>query len=306
MSKPKRFSVPNLPAAALLRPRLDALFKDSALAEKSDAEILAALDELARGAKPDLLLPTLIRAWQAAPASAQARLAALIPNWLRERGHIATLQELAARNRLDAELRAAASAWLSANGVNLPQPTPIATDLFYQAYDLDNGMQGTTRVLWYVSEKKNRLYGMSMLYDHNPPWDGAVKDILVLPKDDPRDTLRRFVDIWATRGETMAPISGSAAKTKILKSLQRNRASNIRLPRDLIAHRDAFTRFVLALPNASDTLTFTDADWDFLCANGQSPESLSQHERTHGYRTRTKDGKEILVLGNPDDWDDGF
>jgi len=306
MSKPKKFSIPNLPATALLRPRLDALFKDSTFVEKLDAEILAALDELARGVKPDLLLPTLIRAWQAASASAQARLATLIPNWLRERGHLATLQELAARNRLDAELRATASAWLSANGVNLPRPAPIATDLFYQAYDLDNGMQGSTLVLWYVNEKKNRLYGMSVLYDHNPPWDGAVKDILMLPKDDPRDTFRRFVDIWATRGETMAPISGGAAKTKIFKSLHCNRASNIRLPSDLIANRDAFTQFVLALPNASDTPTFTDADWDFLRANGQSPESLSHHERTHGYRTRTKDGKEILVLGNPDDWDDGF
>ncbi|MBI3912697.1 MAG: hypothetical protein HY327_00665 [Chloroflexi bacterium] len=306
MSKSKKISIPNLPAAVLLRPRLDALCHQPALTQQSEAEIRAALDALARGVKPDLFLPTLISAWQAAPASAQARLATVIPNWLRERGHMATLQELAARNRLDAELRGTASAWLSAIGVTLPPPAPIATDLFFQAYDLDNGMQGSTLVLWYVSEKKNRLYGMSVLYDHNPPWDGAVKDILVIPKGDPRDTLRRFVDIWATRGETMAPISGSAAKTKILKSLYCNRASNIRLPRDLISQRDAFMQFVLALPNASNTPTFTDAEWDFLRANGQSPESLSRHERTQGYRTRTEDGKEILVFGDSGDWKDYF
>ena len=305
MSKPKKFPIPSLPAASLLRPRLDALFKDVALAEKSDAEVLAALDVPARGVKPDMLLPTLMRAWQAAPASTQVRLAALLPGWLHERGHIATLQELAARNRLDAALRATASAWLAANGVTLPSPAPITTDLFYQAYDLDNGMQGSTLVLWYVNEKKNRLYGMSVLYDHNPPWDGAIKDSLVLPKDKPRDTLHRLADIWAPSGETMASIPASAAKTKILKALHCNRASNIRLPRDLIAQRDAFAQFILALPNAPDTPKLTDADWDYLSKNGQTPESLSLHEQKYGYRTRMEDGKELLIFRDPDD-DDEF
>jgi len=306
MSKSKKkHAVPNIPAAALLRPRLDALWNNPALPQQSDAEIQTVLDELARGVKPDFLLPTLIRAYRSAPASARSRVDALLPNWLSARGHIAALTELIAKGRLAAELREPASAWLKASGVNLILPVSPPADLFYQAYDFDNEFQATTFVLWYVNAKKNRLHGMSVLIDRHPPWDGALKDIMVVPKLDLREMLRRYVDIWADRGEAMTPIKGSAAKTKTLKALGCSRASKIRLPRDLIANRNAFAQFILALPDAPDTPTFTDADWDSLKANGESPESISFNEQRYGYRTRTKDGKEILVLRDPD-WDDDF
>src|SRR5450759_1591610 len=88
MSKSKKkHAVPNIPAAALLRPRLDALWNNPALPQQTDAEIQTALDELARGVKSDFLLPTLIRAYRSAPASARSRVDAWLPNWLSARSH---------------------------------------------------------------------------------------------------------------------------------------------------------------------------------------------------------------------------
>ena len=305
MSKSKKkHAIPNLPATALLRPRLDALWNNPALPQQSDAEIQTPLDELARGVNADFLLLTLIRAYQSAPAATRSRLDALLPAWLRAREHIAALAELVAKGRLDAELRETAGTWLAASGANLELPVRAPGDLVYGAYDFDNGSQATTQVLWYVNEKKNRLHGMSVLIDHNPPWDGAVKDAMVFPKLDVRDMLRRYVDVWEQRGPGLAAISGAAAKTKILHALSRNRASKIRLPRDLIASRNAFAQFVLALPNAPNTPTFTDADWDYLSKNGQTPEDLSQNERKYGYRTRMEDGKELVIFRDPDLEDD--
>jgi hypothetical protein len=304
MSKPKRFSIPNLPAAALLRPRLDALFKDSTVAEKSDAEILAALDELAHGTKPEFLLPTLLRACLAAPVINRTRLDTLLPAWLRSRSHLATLGELFAKEKLDYELRGQAGAWLEANGIMPPKPTPISTDLFYQAHDLDDKSQALVVVFWYTDAKKNRVYGMNFLIDHNPPWDGAVKDVMLYPKLDPRDAKWKYVDIWEERGQALKPISGAKAKTKILKCLECNRRTQIRLARDLANNRDAFWRFVIALPDERNTPKFTDDDWQALIKQGQSADEIMHYEQTVGRRVRMEDGKEVLIMGDLSDWDE--
>lgn len=304
MSKPKKSAIPNLPAAALLRPRLDALFKDSALAEKSDAEILNALDALARGVKPDLLLPTMIRACLAAHVINRTHLDTLLPAWLQSRNHLTTLSELLAQEKLDYELRGQAGAWLEANGITPPSPAPISTDLFYQAYDLDDKSQALVVVFWYTDAKKHRIYGMNFLIDHNPPWDGAVKDVMLYPKLDPRDAKWKYVDIWKERGQALKPISGAQAKTKILRCLERNRKNQIRIARDLANNRDAFWRFVIALPDESNTPKFTDDDWQGLIQQGQSADEIMHYEQTVGRRVRMEDGKEVLIMGDLSDWDE--
>ncbi|MCL4394754.1 MAG: hypothetical protein M1482_08125 [Chloroflexi bacterium] len=291
----KKHAVPSFPAFALLRPHLDELWNNPALPQQADAEIQTALDQLARGVKPALLLPALIRSFQSAPADARARVNALLPEWLRMREHVPALVELIANGRVDAELLETANAWVAASGVNLPQPFSAPVDLFFQAYGLDNEMQATIIVLWYVNQKKNRLHGMGFLVDHNPPWDGAVKDVVIYPKLNSRDMQQRYIDTWTEHGDPLTAIERHEAKIKILNALNHNRDSKIRLPRDLIANRNAFGQFVLALPDASDTPAFTAADWEFLSQNGQTPEGLSHNERKHGFRTRTKEGEEILI-----------
>ena len=304
MSKPKKLPTSNLSATALLRPRLDVLLKDSALAEKSDAEIHSALDELARGVKSDLLLPTLIRAFLTAHVTNRTRLDTLLPAWLHSRNHLAALNELLAKEKLDYELRGQAGAWLEANGITPPQPTPISTDLFYQAYDLDDKSQALVVVFWYTDAKKNRIYGMNFLIDYNPPWDGAIKDVMLYPKLDPRDAKWKYVDIWKERGQALQPISGAQAKTKILKCLECNRKNQIRLSRDLVNNRDAFWRFVIALPDERNTPKFSDDNWQALIKQGQSADEIMRYEQTVGRRVRMEDGKEVLIMGDLSDWDE--
>ncbi len=305
MSKPgkKKHGAPNFPPSAMLRPRLDALLNDPTFPQKSSAEIHAALDELARGIKPDFLLPTLIRACLAMSVTSRARLDSVLPEWLHSRNHLAQLGELLAKEKLDYELRGQANAWLGTNAIQLSSPKPVSNELFYQAYDLDNGMQGTTFALWYANEKRNRLYGIGVLYDYHPPWDGAIKDVILFPKLDSREMLRRYVDSWNDHAGVMTPIGASAAKTKILNCLECNRKNKIRLPRDLAKNRDAFWRFVLALPDERNAPKFTDDDWRTLTKQGQSADEIMRYEQTVGRRVRMDDGKELLIMGNPD-WED--
>lgn len=299
----KKHGAPNFPPSALLRPRLDALLNDPTFPQKSSAEIHAALDELARGVKPDFLLPTLIRACLAAPVTSRAQLDTILPEWLRSRNHLAQLGELLAKEKLDYELRGQANAWLGTNAIQISSPKPVSSELFYQAYDLDDKSQALVAVLWYTDAKKQRVYGMSFLIDYNPPWDGAIKDVTLYPKLDLRDAKWKYVDIWEERGQALKPIRGAQAKTKILKCLECNRKNKIRLPRDLANNRDAFWRFVLPLPDERNTPQFTDDDWQILTKQGQSAEEIMRYEQTVGRRVRMDDGKELLVMGNPG-WDD--
>jgi hypothetical protein len=72
----------------------------------------------------------------------------------------------------------------------------------------------------------------------------------------------------------------------------------------LIAAREHLIRQVLSLPDGPNTPSFTTKDIDFLCRNGQRPEDIMRYERTVGRRVRMSDGKELLVMGNPPDFDD--
>lgn len=293
----------NFPATVLFRPRLDALWRNPELVQQTDPAIEAEMDGITRGVKPDFLLQAMLRAFLSAPAPARLRLDAILPRWLGNRNLLPTLETMVTQGTVEGELRDQAIAWLKAGGIDFVAPVIAPTDLFFRAYGLDDKFQALVSVFWYVTSKKNRLHGINFLIDYHPPWNGAVKDIMVYPKLDPRDMLKRYVDFWKERGQPLTPINGAVAKTKIFKSLGCNRASKIRLPRDLIANRDVFTQFVLALPDAPDQPPFTDDDWKFLSANGQTPEEIMRYEQTVGRRVRTEDGKEILVMGELD-WED--
>ena len=98
-------------------------------------------------------------------------------------------------------------------------------------------------------------------------------------------------------------ISAERAKTVILTALNCNRTADIRLPRDLIAERKTFDRYVMSLPDAPDTPSFTVEDFDLLARQGKRPEEIMHFEQTVGRRVRFGDGEQVLVIGSPD-WDD--
>ncbi len=301
----KKPSASGLPAVALLRPRLDALWGQEALARKEDSAVRADLDAMARGVRPDALFLTMLQAYLAAPAESQARLDAIVPGWLRERGHQDTLTKIAADVSLAGDLQERALAWLMAAGVETSAlARPPQTEMFYRAYFYEDDSQATLHILWYTDARKTHVRGFNFLIDYNPPWDGAVKDIIFYPQRTPQGAIKDFIEIWNQRGMRLKSITAMEAKQKALKALDCNRKSNIRLPRDLIAARQHLIRQVLSLPDGPNTPTITTKDIDFLCRNGQRPEEIMRFEQTVGRRVRMKDGKEIIVMGHPPGFDE--
>ncbi len=301
----KKSSSPNLSSAVLLRPRLDALWSQEALAHKEDSAAQADLDAIARGVRPDTLLLAVLQAYLTAPAQSQARLDAVLPGWLRERGYQDALTKIAADLSQTGDLQERALAWLAAGGVETsalvqpPQP-----DTFYRAYLYKDDSQATLNILWYTDARKTHVRGFNFLIDYNPPWDGAVKDIIFYPQRTPERAIKDFLGEWNQGGMRLKPITAVEAKQKILTALDCNRESSIRLPRDLIAAREHLIRQVLSLPEGPDTPSFTTKEIDFLCRNGQRPEEIMRFEQKVGRRVRMKDGKEVIIMGHPPGFDD--
>ncbi|MEP7357727.1 MAG: hypothetical protein ABI847_10840, partial [Anaerolineales bacterium] len=178
---------------------------------------------------------------------------------------------------------------------------------FHSAYAMDDGSQAAVLVFWYANPHGNRVRAIQFLIDHNPPWEGAIKDAFMLPSKAPEALIRRFVTVWGARGLAMAPIEAPEVKRKLLLALDANRSAGVRLPKDLTALRESFIEQVLSLPDLPDTPAFTPEDFDTLSRSGNSAEDIAHFEQTVGRRLRLEDGKELFVdasLANMDgdDW----
>ena len=305
MSKRDKQRRPERRGAGLssLRPRLDQLLRSERLAEMSQHAVYKELDRLVEGIKPAVFLPTIVSAAMHAPEAAQARLGELVPDWLSEREYLAVLGGLVTRESLDDQQRQRALAWLSAAGADTGDLVAEIEgwDPFYAAFTAGNEMQASLMIFWYTSRRQQRVHGLSLLLDFQPPWDGAVKDAMRYPQRAPAAVLEEFVHFWDRRGTPAMPLTAVEAKRRALEALAHNRESKIRLHSDLIAARDLFVRYLLRLPDGPDTPDFTEADFDFLSSHGERAEALQRQEQRFGYRTRTADGKEIYVIRGPDD-----
>ena len=302
-AKTKRHRMPDLPVTASLRPQLDALWGSIAFATETDEACVSALTAATHGIKPEVLLPILLRAYLAAPVSARPRLDAVIPAWLAQSGHSEMMARVVTTQALDDESALVARAWLGRCGMQLQPSQAVTQDLFDRAYYYGDDSQAIVLLFWFTEPRKRRMSGMSFLIDYNPPWDGAVKDITAFPVKSPDAVRDRFVTTWNERGMPLQVVSDAEAKQRVLTALACNRSSNIRLPHDLIAARDAFVRWVLSRPDTARTPTFTSDDFDHLSRNGQFPEDIARYEQTVGRRVRMEDGGEVLVMGSFDDED---
>lgn len=289
---------------SLLRPRLDTLLGDETLAHKDDWEVTRALEDVCASLKPEDFLPVLLRACQAAPAPVQERLNDVVPRWLEERSAVEALHTLAQRPSLNPQSQSYTLAWLEAAGIDtaavqeMRQQTPL-----YGAYRYSDHSQGIILMLWYTDGRQNRVQGMGFLLDFNPPWEGAVKDIMLCSSSDPERALRRYVHFWADKGTPLHRVSDAEAKQEVLEHLAINRQEGIRLPRDLVVNRRLFLDHVLTLPDTPETPPFTAEDFDALSRTGETAESIRNFEQRVGRRVRIKDGQEALILGAPFDHD---
>jgi len=296
---------PSFSPLALLRPRLDGLLGNEALAKKDSQAIKADMNAVFKGLKASELLPVLLKAYPNAPAPVQARLHVVVPEWLAEHKYIDALLELLKQHRIDREDQQHALAWLEAAGADLSglQERQAQTS-FYQAHMYADDSQGIIIIFWYTDNRRRRVQGMNFLIDRNPPWEGAVKDIAVFPRRPPERAIQEYVDFWTQGGMPPTPLGAAEAKREILKSLEANRREEIRLPRALIRARDLFLEYVLSLPDTPETPPFTAEDFDQLARMGESPESISHLEQTVGRRVRLEDGTEVIVTGDPFDEDE--
>jgi len=301
--KKQKKAAPKIDPTAFLRARLDALINSEAFSTKDDQTIIQDLKALEREFKPGFLLQTLLHARLAAPAAARARLDAAVPEWLQERGHTTALSTMVAGQTLSGELRQQALAWLRGAGADTQALALSSQDLFYQAHYYGDASQAIVTLVGYTDAKKRRAQGMAFLIDYNPPWEGAVKDVFLKSHRKPQDLVQKFLDTWARGGMALKPIGAGQVKTRILTALNCNRSAGIRLPRDLIAIRESFVRYVLPLPDQPDTPAFSVNDFDRLSRQGQRPEEIMHFEQTVGRRVRMQDGKELLIMGGPD-WDE--
>ena len=172
---------------------------------------------------------------------------------------------------------------------------------FYAAYEVGNEYQSSVMVFSYVNPRRLRVYGLGFLIDHNPPWEGAVKDTLRLGQRSPEDAVETYTSLWEARGDPPAQIDAAEAKRRMLDALTQNREQGIRLPSDLITERALFQSSILTLPDTPQTPVFTIDDFDALASEGRRPEMLMRTEQTMGYQTRTADGKIVRILRLTDD-----
>jgi len=303
--KKKQNRGPNLSPLSLLRPRLDGLLNNPSWVAHDAAAIYADLTAVVKGTAPSAYLPILLKTVNDADQPIQQRLTALLPTWLQQMATVDELVDLVEQGNLQPQEISSATKLLHACGVEVSATAAGDDHAFYSAYygADDLGSQGFLIILWYANRQQNRVRGLSFLLDFNPPWDGAVKDVMTLPQRSPREMVAQFVDRWRNNEVSVAidKLDAVAAKQRMFAALACNRTQQIRLPRDLIAIREIFANHVLALPDDPATPSFTLADFDELAQVGQPAESLVHTEQTLGRRVRLEDGKELLIVGNPFD-----
>ncbi len=290
---------------SLLRPHLDELLGDEALAERDDQAIVAELDRAFGGLKFYDALPALLRSYEQAPPSVQRRLDALAPEWLTSRGELETLRTLLQHQRIHEGGRRTALGWLERAGAEAAELEALGTQpSFYRAYIGGNEFQGVVTLFFYSDARRRQVKGLHFLLDHNPPWEGAVKELAVFPQEPPESAVREFEELWEMQGTPMQQISAEEVKKEILTALEANRREKIRLPRDLVFARQLFVDHVLTLPDTPETPAFGAEDFDALSKAEHSPEQLRAFEQTVGYRTRLPDGEEVLIVRDADDLDE--
>ncbi len=294
---------PNLSPLTMLRPRVDGLWGNPEWADLDESTQQADLVALTKGIEAIDFLPVLAKAYAAAPAPAQKSLAQSLPDWLLAKGFVDDLQTAIERHLFAPEDASTAMAWLQATGVDTSQ-IEEESSTFYQAFigNDDMGSQGTFALFWYTSFRRDRVRGFSMLIDYNPPWEGAAKDVAVLPQAAPQKAVQNFRSLWQERGLDLKSLDPIEAKTLVLNLFLANRKEGIRLHRDIAALRDEFAQHLFSLPDGPETPLFTIEDFDELTHEGKSAESLMMYEQTVGRHVRMEDGTELLVMGSDDDF----
>ncbi len=226
----KKQTKPNLAPAALLRARLEALWHAPAAPQPTADQVEAGLQAASHGLKPETVVSVVLSLFPTVRPGIQAALDGLLPEWLARQNYLSALASLASGGQLPAALQPIARRWLAAAGREVSAVTASTESSFHSAYALDDGSQAAVSIFWYSNPHRNRASGFQFLIDHNPPWDGSIKDVFQFPHKPPKALIEHYVQVWKESGQTMTPIGAGEVKRKLLKAVLAHRAANIRLP----------------------------------------------------------------------------
>src|SRR6266849_5778630 len=215
--KPKR---PNIAPATVMRARLEAAWLAEDAAQQTPEQLRAALQSASEGLKPEMMIGVVLPVFADAQPEVQARLEKILPEWLARQDGLRVLEALVSQDRLPMALQAIALTWLAAGGRDVHLLAPSAESTLHSAYELDDSSQAAVCVLWYSNPQRNRARGLQFLIDHNPPWNGAIKDVMLFPNKPPGTLIQRYVDMWKERGQAMTSIDAASVKRKLVLALK--------------------------------------------------------------------------------------
>lgn len=286
--------------------RLDELFKPEIILARDAPAVQSAIDAAIAKIRLTKALPAVVAAYLRADLPVQQRLDSIFPQWLKTEGYVDLLLSYLQGFNLSPELRRVVLGWLEKCEVDpaLLKKLEMVSP-FFRAFTHTNEFQGILTVLWYLNRQKNHVKGMSFLLDFHPPWEGSVKDFMLLPTREPQEAIREFIHGYEQRIDKMEELSEKEAKRAILRYLGNNRRENIRLPANLISAREVFLNLILSPADAPDTPAFTPKDFDDLSKLEKKPESLKHIEEVQGGLMRLADGS-IVRISKPRFDDDIF
>jgi hypothetical protein len=257
---------------------------------------------------PAQYLPVMLKAFGAIEPAIQEDLALLMVTWLKRRDDIPHLKDMVEEGRFDAASGTTARQWLDHAGEPINLTPQTAAEQFYAAAEgVDKlGSQGLLYVAWYGNRLRSRVRGCYFLIDYNPPWEGAIKDILWYNWRDPEGDQQKFLDVWAEGVLTWTELDPVEAKRRFIGHALVNLVTGISLHRDFIVSRDEILARILGLPDGPVTPPFSAEDFDGLMGLAQSSEQISRFEQTVGRRVRMDNGTEVFVSASvangAEDW----
>lgn len=293
----KSSSTPQLnPAIRLsnLHPRLTQLFTG----DHADTDVLEQeLTRLTSGLKPATFLPILLNAFHAAPDERRTQYQAIVGAWLTAQQHDAALRDLVQRKIIYGSGAQVAQALL---GEETALTSPEQEDLFAAASTIGNASQAAVAFFWYADERRRTVHAGSFLIDFEPPWNGALKDVMYRSFRSLDAAQDSYYAIWRRQGMEPTQINQAQLSERLWQAIRCSQAEQIRLPADYTRDAKQLTPFLLSLPATPIAPPLSAEELEHLRTHGRTPEALTLEEQRMGYQMRMSNGEVIRILRDGD------
>ncbi|MCU0426843.1 MAG: hypothetical protein MUF71_14585 [Candidatus Kapabacteria bacterium] len=300
MSK-KKPSAPKVSPLATIKFRVDEFFASNDAASGDASSIQQHLDTLTQGLKPEQFFSFFLYALKSTPNNVVEHLHSIVPAWIAQHNYTNNLKQYLVKEAMSGQRYSAAENWLRALAADISTEvtakTQAASNLFIEAYShADSEWQSSVVGFWYTDKRKYQQHGFSILIDRNPPWNGAIKDFMVVDarsadgfKSHIRNTFNGY------NAPKILPRTDVELKEILLKALNDSKKAGIRLPQDLKEEKDLFWNFLQMLPSDTGTPSISREEYDEQFRIGRSNAELRKYENTVGREIIDENGKKVFI-----------